>query len=487
MNGSTFSAYLSANKPVQISKHILAFLPLATLCQIDPAFAETADPGQIASLIASPIVSPATDANCSAGTCHIRLSPDQLLARVEALIAERDFTGAKPLIEILGQAPELQMQQKFLQGFVAAETGDLKAAETAFRAILRDHPGQTRVRLELARIMMLNGKEGAADYHFRLAQQDGDLPADIVQTIRSVRGILRDQRTWHFNLNVGLAPDTNINSATSAESVNVNFGPFQLPITLDPNARAQSGIGQTGGFSAGLRLKLNEKIAMLIDTDNRIVNYKNSFADDIQTQIAFGPEMRLGDTSSLSVQALGEQRWYGGRQANRDFGLQIGFQKVLDEGQRVGLAIDARKTNSQLASAYSGNMLGGNLTYERVIGRAFIASASLFGRIDNLESQALSNKMLGASVGIGGELPFGINAGLNASISRALFDAPQFVYSNEARHDLRFLSRAYLGVRALKLVGFSPSVEYVFSKVDSNYTLYKSDRHRVNFKFSRFF
>jgi outer membrane protein len=464
---------------VQYSKHILAFLPVLAFAYVNPAVAETA--------VAQPLASAPADEICAGGICRIKMTPDQLLSRVEALIAARDFTSAMPLIEVLGQAPELEMQQKFLKGFVAAETGDLKTAETVFRAILRDHPGQTRVRLELARIMMLNGKEGAADYHFRLAEQDGDLPPEIAQTIRSVRGVLRNQRAWHFNLNLGLAPDTNINSATSSESVNINFGPIQLPIPLDANARQKSGIGQTGGFSAGLRLKVSEKIAVLVDTENRIVNYKDTFADDIQTQLAIGPEFRLGQTSSVSVQALGEQRWYGGHKANRDFGLQIGFQKVLDKGQRVGLAIDARKSKSQLSDAYSGTMLGGNLTYERVIGRAFIASASLFGRVDSLESKAFSNKTVGASLGIGGELPLGINAGLNASISKAFFDAPQYIYSNETRQDLRFLSRAYLGVRALKLVGFSPSVEYIFSKVDSNYTLYESDRHRVNFKFSRYF
>jgi outer membrane protein len=481
-----FSAYLSANKTVQYSKHILAFLPVLAFAYVNPAEAETGR-AEANTGVAQPLASAPADAICAGGICRIKMTPDQVLSRVEALIAARDFTGAMPLIEVLGQAPELQMQQKFLKGFVAAETGDLKTAETVFRAILRDHPSQTRVRLELARIMMLNGKEGAADYHFRLAEQDGDLPPEIAQTIRSVRGVLRNQRAWHFNLNLGLAPDTNINSATSAESVNVNFGPIQIPLPLDENARQKSGIGQTGGFSAGLRFRVSEKIAVLVDTENRIVNYKDSFADDIQTQLAIGPEIRLGQTSSFSVQALGEQRWYGGQKANRDFGLQIGFQKVLDKGQRVGLAIDARKSKSQLADAYSGTMLGGNLTYERVIGRAFIASASIFGRADNLESKTYSNKTFGASLGIGGELPYGINAGLNASISRALFDAPQYLYSSEARNDLRFLSRAYLGVRSLKLVGFSPSVDYTFYKVNSNYTLYQSDRHRVNFKFSRYF
>jgi outer membrane protein len=44
-----------------------------------------------------------------------------------------------------------------------------------------------------------------------------------------------------------------------------------------------------------------------------------------------------------------------------------------------------------------------------------------------------------------------------------------------------------VGMRSLQMMGFSPSVEFVFSKVDSNYTLYGAERKRVNFKFSRFF
>jgi outer membrane protein len=460
----------------------LAFAPLIVGFAA-PAFAEDAEVAPAA------IQASATsrDNACQDGNCHYRVTPAQLLAQAETYVTNRDFAAAKPLLDALGQVPEMALQQRFLTGFIAAETGDLKLAESTFRAILQSDPGQTRVRLELARIMMLSGKEGSADYHFRLAQHDKDLPADLANTIHGLRGVLRDQRTWHLNMDVGLAPDSNINSATSAESVNVNFGPFQLPLTLDDQARAQKGVGQTGGLSAGLRVRASDSIALLFDSDARIVNHKGTFADDIQLQMAIGPEIKLGDTSSLSVQALGEQRWYGGKTASRDYGARLGFQKVLDEGQRLGLSIDGRKTNSDFSDSYSGWAVGGNFTYERVIGKSFIASASLFGRADMLQSPSYSSKSYGLNLGFGGELPLGINAGLSGSVSRAVFDAPQYVYSYDRRHDLRLFGRAFVGMRSLQLMGFSPSVEFMFSKVKSNYTLYQSDRHRVNFKFSRFF
>ena len=84
-------------------------------------------------------------------------------------------------------------------------------------------------------------------------------------------------------------------------------------------------------------------------------------------------------------------------------------------------------------------------------------------------------------------MPFGLNAGVSASISRSEFDAPLLLYSSENREDWRGFARAYIGSRKVKFLGFSPSIDYNYSRVDSNYDLYQMSRHRVNFKFARYF
>ena len=91
------------------------------------------------------------------------------------------------------------------------------------------------------------------------------------------------------------------------------------------------------------------------------------------------------------------------------------------------------------------------------------------------------------NVGIGGELPLGLNAGLSGGVSRSEFDAPLLLYSEDKRQDWRSFGRAYLGTRQFKVLGFSPSIDYNFSRVDSNYGLYEMNRHRVNFKFAKYF
>ena len=56
--------------------------------------------------------------------------------------------------------------------------------------------------------------------------------------ISNARSIIRSKKRWKFGFDFGFAPDTNINSATNAQSVDVNFGPTRLPVQLDDAARA---------------------------------------------------------------------------------------------------------------------------------------------------------------------------------------------------------------------------------------------------------
>lgn len=476
--------------PVTATKVFLIGGGLAASLHIAPAAAEEAS-GDAVAETAVQAPSPKCDAS---GTCRFQVTPAQLLAKAEALVHAKQYDRALPLVEALGQVPDLRMQQQFLAGYIAVETGDLKQAIKTFRSILDDNPGQTRVRLELARTYLMNGKEASADYHFRLAQNDDNLPDEIARTIRNTRSILRDQRVWRFSFDFGFAPDTNINGATNAETIDVNFGAI-FPILgdargeleLDENARQKSGIGQIAGFSGGVRLKASDKLAFLFDADSKVINYKGTAADDIVGQIAAGPEFRIARYASVSVQAVGQQRWYGGRLATREYGARVGLQTALSQGQRVGIELDGRRTESKLSDSYSGWQLGANATYEHLIGKSLIASASIFARRDLLESDGYSSLNYGLNLGIGGELPFGLNAGISGSISRSTFDEALEFYSTEKRQDWRSFARAYIGSRQVKVLGFSPSIDYNYSRVDSNYDLYQMNRHRVNFKFAKFF
>lgn len=425
--------------------------------------------------------------NCANGVCRITLTADQLLAKASELVAARKFTEAQPLVAALSQAPGLSMETHFLAGYIAVETGDTNRAVKEFRAALVGNPRQTRIRLELARALMMQGNRDAADYNFRLAEQDAKLPPEIQATIRASRGLLRDSREKHLSFDFGIAPDTNITNGTNAQTIDLIYGNQTIPLTLNGNARSRSGIGQTATISAGIRHHLAENVAVLVDVDGQGVNYAGKSADDFTGQFSVGPEIKLSERTAVSIQGVASQRYYGGVRAATQFGARATFQRTLDAGQRVGLTLDSRHTASGFSPDYSGWTTGAYLTYERVVMRSMVASASAFYRVERLNSEAYSDQEVGINLGIGGELKHGLNAGISAGASHATYDAPLASFSLIPRDDWRYNARVYVGLRSVRVLGFSPSVTYTYSRIDSSMRLYQSERSRIAFNLARYF
>ncbi|MCX8474828.1 MAG: surface lipoprotein assembly modifier [Sphingomonas sp.] len=439
-----------------------------------------------ASALAQGLPRPLID-RCTAEICKARLTPDQVLVEAMALIEASRFDEAQPLLAALGRVPEYRLESRFLSGRIAAAKGDHKAAIAFYRDILADDPSQTRVRLELGREMLAIGHSASADKQFRIAQQSDDLPEDIARTIRSVRDVIRSRRAWRLDVDFGLAPDTNINNATSVDTITVQWGSNQLPITLDENAKARSGVGQTATISGGFRLPVADSTSMLFDLDSSGNNYSGTDFDDYQVQLAAGPEFRFSRESSVSIQALGAQRWFGGHLASRQMGVKTGFQTRLSNTQQIGFQLDTRRTDAKFDDAYDGWQVGAYATYERAVAKSLVASAGLFARRDWLKADAYSSTELGVIAGFGGELPYGISFGLSGSASRARFDAPIPLFSPEPREDWRYTARATLGNRKIRVWGFSPQVSASYSRIDSSIPFFASDRLRFRFAVARYF
>jgi outer membrane protein len=468
----TSSAALPASKGVRtVRKLRLAFSAIVALCA-----ATTAADAQ------DTLVD-----RCEASTCIANITAAQLFHEAERLVSLHRFDDARPMLEALKQAPEYAMERRFLTGYAAIETGKVDEAIAEFRAILIDHPEQARVRMELARALEMKGKHGSAYHQYSLAQQSGNLPPEIARSINNARSLLRDKRAFSSTFEFGIAPDTNINNGSNTDVVNINFGPLSLPLTLDEAARKRSGIGQTVSAVTSYRTAITPNAKLLIDFDAQAVNYTGKSADDFALSFAAGPEITLSDKDSLSIQGIGAQRWYGGKPASTGGGIRGSFQREFESGARAGLTVDARYSKSSLSSAYSGWALGAYATYERGLGRSFVGSVNLFARRDDTKSTVYSGYEVGANLNVGGELPLGINAGLSGGVSRAAYDSAMTLFSYDPRQDWRMNARAYVGLRRIRVMGFSPSVTYNFSKVSSSLSLYDSDRHKVRFALARYF
>jgi hypothetical protein len=424
---------------------------------------------------------------CEARVCKANLTLEQVLGEAQVLIEAKRFDEAQTMIEALKAVPGHKFEVRFLSGMVAAGRGDHRAAVGFYKQILAEDPTQTRVRLELGREMLAMGHTQSADKQFKIAERDKDLPEDVAKTIRVVRNVIRSKRTWRLDLDFGIAPDSNINNATASDTVNILWGGGTLPLNLDPSARAKSGTGETASLSGGLRLPVARNLSAIVDADASGNNYKGATYDDYQVQLAAGAEVRTSENTSISLEALGAQRWYGGKTVSRQKGIKAGFQSQLNKTSQIGFQLDVRHTDALFDTSYDGTSMGAYLTYEHAVSKSLVASTGGFFRRDWLKADAYSSKEFGLILGFGGELPHGITFGLSGSASRAKFDAPIPLFSLEPRKDWRFSARASLGDRKIQLLGFSPQVSVSYNRTDSSLNYYANDRLRFRFTLARYF
>jgi hypothetical protein len=453
-----------------------------------PALNEPPSVARVAMLTPNGVFAPtALPTSCGFAVCQVKLTPEQMLKQAEQLVLARRFAEVKPLLGALSILPQFALQVNFMKGYIAVEQADYPTAIKIFRQILITHPEQTRVRLELARTLLITGKNAAAEHHFRLAAQDKNLPPEIAATITATRNLLRDRRVWSFSLDLGLAPDTNINNGTTVETIDANLGGSVIPLTLSGQQRAQTGIGEQAAASATLRLPLAKKAKLLIEADSSFTRYDDASFNDLTVQLAAGPEFKLSEASTLSIEALGNEHLYGGQSAATAEGARASYQRNLQGGQRIGVTVDARHTVSGFSNDYSGWQFASYFSYDRVVMRSMIASGSLYVRRDALNNPAYASLEVGGTLGIGGELPHGINAGISGGVSYAAYDEPLMLLANDSRRDWRFNTRVYVGLRSVRVAGFSPSITVTYNRNASNYALYDSQRTRVRFGLMRTF
>lgn len=444
----------------------------------------------MAVLHAAPPPVPPPPPACEASACEAVLTADELLALADRLTMARRFAEAEPLLRALAQVPRLAVERAFLLGYTAAETGRLDDAVRLFRYVLVRRPDLTRARLELARALALLGRNQAADYHLRLAGAAGALPADLARTVFAMRALLRDRDRIGIDLAIGIAPDSNINNATAERSLDVDILGEKLPLQLADDARQTSGVGITATLAGRLRQPVGEAVNLVAEAFTRSTLYPSAPAnfDDHALTLAAGPEWRSAD-GRTRLSALGQLsgRWFGGRQLQRAGGIRLVAERTADRATRVTGTLDLRLLGSAFGEAFAGRQLLARVTVDRVLRQSLILTAGATVRREALNDPGFANTEAGVLLGLGGELPHGINLGISLDLSRGWADAAIPLLSGAPRTDWRYGARFTLASRTLRIIGFSPVVAYSLAGSRSSIPLYTFARHRLEMTMARVF
>ena len=164
-------------------------------------------------------------------------SADLRPADLERLLAEERYEEAYELAVEHRAELEGELQFDLLYGRAAVNAGELSEGIFALERVVMRRPGFAQARLELARAYYLSGEDIRARHHFDavLAQ---DPPAPVVATIERFQQRMqaradRYTTTVSGHLELGGGYDSNVNSATSSDTVDAQIFGLTLPIEVE--------------------------------------------------------------------------------------------------------------------------------------------------------------------------------------------------------------------------------------------------------------
>lgn len=375
---------------------------------------------------------------------------------------------------------EPSLQQDFVEGMASYVAGDYRHAETMFRLILDKDPRLIRVRLELARTLFMEKKDEQSDYQFRLAAA-AHPPAMVARNIVRFREAIRARRSWRFNFNIGVAPDSNINSATDKQSIDI----YGLPFQLDPSARARSGTGLFAGGDASVRLRRFAKVPIYLGAYGQWTQYRDHSFDDAYLGVEAGPELRLAK-GRLRVGATGLMRWYGRRPLVSSFGADLDYERLVGNVWTVGGSLLMRHNDYARRSDVDGWDIEGRTTANRPIGRTTIgfAYASIERNWATDPGQAFWREGLG--VGVLKEIGWGLRPQIWIDLAHQSNDGPLAPFARK-RRDWLLQSSFSLYKRDWNVGGFAPSLSVTITRNNSTLALYHERRVRGEIRLKRAF
>ena len=409
------------------------------------------------------------------------LSATDLFAAAEEAKAAHRADDALALYDALTHDPdaEIRAEARFRKGMLLGEMKRYADAAVAFRALLDEKPNAPRVRLELARVLALLGDERGARRSLRQAQAVG-LPPDVALVVDQFANALRSTRTIGGSLEIALAPDSNVNRATAARTLDTIIA----PLTLSDDARAQSGVGLKLAGQGYARIPLGPSIALLPRVSARGNFYRASAFDDVSASALVGLEWR-GKRDRITPSVGPTWRWYGGSPYARTAAVTIDWIHAAGRRTQISGSISASRSRYSANTLQNGALYDVGLSIERAIGARGGTGASASATRQTAEDPGYATMSEGVTL-FGWRDAGKATLFASAGIRRLDGDARLFLFTDRRREWLYQLS-ANATLRRLTLWGFAPLVRAGWERNRSTVGLYDYKRVSADIGITRAF
>jgi len=403
------------------------------------------------------------------------LSATDVFATAEQAKATGRADEALVLYDALSHDPDLEVRSeaRFRKGMLLADGKHYAEAAVAFRALLDEKPGAARVRLELARVLAAMGDERAARRSLRQAQAAG-LPPDVALVVDQFANALRSTRRIGGSFEAAFAPDSNVNRATNARTLDTIIA----PLTLSDDARAQSGVGIKLAGQGYARVPLSSRLAVLPRISARGNFYRAGEFNDVSGSALVGLEWQ-GKRDRITPSIGPTWRWYGGKPYASTQALTIDWLHAASRRTQITVSASASRSRYATNALQDGALFDLGFTVEHATGARGGIGASLSATRQTAQDPGYATMSEGTTI-FGWREMGKTTVFASAGVRRLDGDARLFLFLDRRREWLYEVS-ASATLRQLTLWGFAPLVRVGWERNASTVGLY--DYHRVSADF----
>ena len=336
----------------------------------------------------------------------VTMTHEQTLTFAQELIEKNKLEDAKKVLLLKPfQQKELEIERLYLLAQIATKENKIDKAIDIYYFILEHQPNISNIRFRLAELYLIRKDWIRADYHYRLALADKELPIVIQNRIKQALYYIRQNKNYNFWFNFGIAPDNNVNNTTSGEQcVMTMFGP--MCNTLD-DPEKDVGLNITVGGNYEFKLSDNWRIrneALIYS-----LKYQDKKYDDIYLSYVLGLKY-VYNKGDVFFGPTFSKRFLG----HKAYNYTTGF--MVDTGYDLTKQLNARLYLAYTPTHYDdyGDILDGDVKTARL--RMFYALDSSKYLIfktgyeyEKTKDKTYTNDRVNLALGFGADIPFGFH------------------------------------------------------------------------------
>ena len=400
----------------------------------------------------------------------VTMTHEQTLTFAQELIEKNKLEDAKKVLLLKPfRQKELEIERLYLLAQIATKENKIDKAIDIYYFILEHQPNISNIRFRLAELYLIRKDWIRADYHYRLALADKELPIAVQTRIKQALYYIRQNKNYNFWFNFGIAPDNNVNNTTSGEQcVMTMFGP--VCNTLD-DPEKDIGLNITVGGNYEFKLSDNWRIrneALIYS-----LKYQDKKYDDIYLSYVLGLKYvyKKGDVffgPTFSKRFLG----------HKSYNYTTGF--MVDTGYDLTKQLNARLYLAYTPAHYDdyGDILDGDVKTARL--RMFYALDSSKYLIfktgyeyEKTKDKTYTNDRVNLALGFGADIPFGFHIYAEPSVLFTNYKGKRWTvkdyeFKEVKEWDITQRYSVSLSNRKISLWGLMPVLTYSYTDKKSN-------------------